>query len=229
MSRSSILEADSYFRRQFIFEEAKKIYPWISNIKKRELKIIKDLNLRIVGQYTISQIWASKALNADISKSGFNNYYNWVYEFWHYSHIEVYSDLKNNIIYKIMKIWKKEPPPKYVLEDFKKCLLGYPNFYNLNHKDKYKINMIDNIMYYIVKYNEVKLFEMIELIVYFTKNFEMNYDLEDIKNSEIKLKIEKLIAGKKIANFVEKYMDDEFELRSMRMRIDLRKIIEGKL
>lgn len=41
--------------------------------------------------------------------------------------------------------------------------------------------------------------------------------------------LEKILFGKKIVKFVEKEMDDEFEMKPMRTRIDMRKIEEDRI
>jgi len=130
---------------------------------------------------------------------------------------DAFFNINVEIILKILKVWRKENLKKEILEDFKECL---------NYK-----TMRGNYFNRIINYRNQENREIIYHLIYFGLEVDENI-LETINDldkkidnlEEEKMFLEKLKAGHKIDNYIEEAMDDEFEIKPLRMRIDMRKI-----
>jgi hypothetical protein len=160
-----------------------------------------------------------------------------------------YKHKEKKILELVFKEWIKNPPEKIIIEKLNINLIEnllYPYHYII-HLD---IDFIKTILKFICNYNlPLFLYERIyrevnienrdkddelkyKLLKEFTEkkapqDLWLKYNEENIKQMNIlqeKINYNKrLIAGKKIVNFVEKWMDDEFEMRPMVNRIALRR------
>lgn len=145
------------------------------------------------------------------------------------------SDTYSELI-ELFSIWKRYPPCKFILDDFK-TVLNYNGDIFIDAVEKYII--YDTSEYFENKYyyseneysdcmdylnNKKKLFEYFLDFGYeiTDKDMEKIKDIEDRKSNILNQFI-KIRAGKKIARFIEKAMDDEFELSELRKRIELRR------
>jgi hypothetical protein len=106
--------------------------------------------------------------------------------------------------------WKKKSPGEEVLEDLKKVI-----------NDSYE-EIIPRI------FNRLKTEKIINLLVYFGLEEEIYINLMQGIMECINI-FDKAFAGKKIANFIENAMDDEFEMKPLRTKIDLRKIKDNRI
>lgn len=131
--------------------------------------------------------------------------------------IDVFYNLSLDIILKIFRNWRKIKLPEEILKDLKECL---------NYKTL-KQNYFKKIIYN----NDDKTKELIYHLIYF--GLEIDNNIQDAVNEiDNKIRILKnkkqflleVKAGKKIANYIEIAMDDEFEMKPLRTKIDLGKI-----
>ena len=130
---------------------------------------------------------------------------------------DIFQLVDKKIIYKILMKWKSKPPDKKILSDLKE---------SLNHKTSG-----DNYIERLLIYQDQEERSLIYLLIFFGLQIEDNIK-NSIKETENKINkleenlqfLRKLSAGKKIANYIEEAMDDEFELKPLRTRIDMRKI-----
>jgi hypothetical protein len=128
---------------------------------------------------------------------------------------DIFTMLDNKILTKVLKMWKKESPSEEVLEDFKKSI-------NYIKKDNYFLRLLT--------YNKDDS-ELIYLMIHFGLEVDDNIfraiiDIETrIEKLEInKIFLKRLQAGIKIAKYIEEAMDDKFEMKPLRTKIDLRKL-----
>ena len=120
------------------------------------------------------------------------------------------SEKYTNYLKIILKEWVVNPPRKIILDKIK---------YNIE-----ELNKLEE------KYRMIFLYkcdsELLSLMMFF--GFKIDSYIEENKIRQLlleesKIRSEHLVAGKKIVNFVEKWMDDKFEMRPMRDKIALRK------
>ena len=151
----------------------------------------------------------------EISKKGYPQFFN---DFKGNSWFrDAFQLLDKKIIYKILSKWKKQKLSQEIFLDFKKVL-------------NYQIPR-DNYIERLLLYQGQEEKELIYLLI----NFGLEID-SNVNNSIIEIEkkinrlennlqfLKKLRAGKKIANYIEEAMDDEFDLKPLRSRIDMRKI-----
>jgi hypothetical protein len=127
---------------------------------------------------------------------------------------DVFFNLSFEVILLILKGWRKNPPSFEVLENFKDCL---------NYK-----TMGENYFNRIITFRNHKNREIIYHLIYFGLECDQNIlDAVDEISKKIerleedKLFLEKIKAGKMIAEYIEDAMDDEFEMKPLRAKIDL--------
>jgi hypothetical protein len=134
---------------------------------------------------------------------------------------------------------EKKPPSKEVLNEFKDILkikIEYFEREEFELKDKNIIEIIIDCTFtnsYVDRHYNIKLedcFDLIELLAYYEVEVDKYiYIIDEYKKplETCKTIMKRMAAGKKIANFIEKAMDDEFELKPLRTKIDMRKILEA--
>lgn len=143
------------------------------------------------------------------------------------------------LLIKIMNVWKKKPPKKEILLEFKKLLnikfdadVDCSIFKNITLTE-YIIEITfssDILREYKMKFENC--FLLMELLAYYDVEVDKYvYRIDEIlKPLEICRNIMiRMTAGKKIAKYIEKQMDDEFEMKPLRTKIDMRKIEEDKI
>lgn len=130
---------------------------------------------------------------------------------------DVFFNLNLDVICKVLKIWRENPPSEDILENFKECL---------NYK-----TLTDNYFHRIILYRNKENREIIYHLIHFGLEVDNNITLavDEIESKikqleEDKLFLKKVKAGKKIAQYIEEAMDDEFEMKPLRTKIDLGKI-----
>ena len=143
------------------------------------------------------------------------------------------------LLIKIMNEWKKKPPKKEILSEFKKLLnIKFDSQVDYNiYKDITLTEYIIEITFsnYVLKEYKMKFescFLLMELLAYYDVEVDKYvYRIDEIlKPLEICKNIMiRMTAGKKIAKYIEKQMDDEFEMKPLRTKIDMRKIKEDKI
>jgi hypothetical protein len=147
---------------------------------------------------------------------------------------------KENI--KMFRYWKENNPSKKCLESIKYCINKYlvskdyycvrdrrskklPDNYIFNCYCKYLINSE-----YIVL-NEEEIFEMLDLLIYFGADVNLGDNKATIfkkfiKTTRLNQLFNEVESGRKIVNFMKDKLDDEFEMKPLRTKIDMRKILE---
>lgn len=147
--------------------------------------------------------------------------YDDIYFYWAYYQLEKKSFLN------LLRKWKKNPPPKKVLKDFKKIInfhtYGCGKESNLLF-DIYSINEEED------NYNDKEILELLELLLYFglhplhvidNKTFFLY--VKD-SNKDLCQLLKKALAARVIVRAIKKALDDEFEMKPLRTRIDMNKI-----
>ena len=127
---------------------------------------------------------------------------------------DVFFNLSFEVILLILKGWRENSPSYQVLENFKECL---------NYK-----TMRENYFNRIITFRSEENREIIYHLIHFGLECDQNIleavneiDKKIARLEEDKLFLEKIRAGKMIANYVEEAMDDEFEMKPLRAKIDI--------
>lgn len=142
---------------------------------------------------------------------------------------------------KIMRRWREKPPPKYVLEDFKKCLrLRRHMISRYGLQTKGEVNIFEMVVNSLASDPFYVPFEFVELLQKFAcfsvfspvhqarlGQHAINSYQKGMKFLENHQSFLKLIYGQKIARYIEEQMDDSKEMKPLRTKIDIRKGLES--
>ena len=124
-----------------------------------------------------------------------------------------YNENKKSLINEIIEVIKKNSNELFKkLESFHNLNHYIPRNYNNEQMLKFHIELIENLIYFNI-FND----EQIKMIYEIIEEF-LNYHQSLLES------VSRIKAGRKIAKFIKENLDDEFEMKPMRSKIDMSKI-----
>lgn len=203
-------------------------------LTRMDLKLIREKH---DSQIFFTDDWLSKLYAQEVDERADHGYHNWAAEsFEDYTYQPCREE---DPLFTVLKAWREKPPPKRVLKDLKRLLNLPRRFMSCNGLRTLGDTTVMSLTLYNLCHDPFFIEqEYLELLIRFAGICEDHEDTIEYLSKKMGERVKmclsweefytKVTFGKKIVRFVEEHMDDEHEMKPMRARIEVGKMVRGE-